>query len=157
MPIGSLTSPLVPSKERSVTSSVTFSAPIPTTPPGEKWFVDVNVNSNRNYGTEAVELTIYDIRGQEEQTHIDTTGFQGFTSPSSIPAELLLSGDDKKIEEIYYPEVEALILKHTEASRVVFFDHTVRKPKGNLAISDPSERKPVLLAHVDQTPASSHK
>jgi len=157
MPVGSLTSPLTPSKAHSVNSSLTFSAPLPTTLPGEKWFVDINMTTNRNYSREPVDVTIYDIRGQEERTHIDTTGFQAFTSPSSIPADILLSGDDKKIEEIYYPEVEALIKKRTGASRVVFFDHTVRIPKGNSEISDPSERKPVLNAHVDQTPASAHK
>jgi hypothetical protein len=104
-------SPLLPS--RFVTSTITFAAPLATTPPGEKWFVDINNAKNRNYQNETITTNIYDMRGQEQHTHIDTTGFQALTSPSSIPADLLLSGNDKEIEKIYYPEVEALLLKFT--------------------------------------------
>lgn len=35
-------------------------------------------------------------------------------------------GDDAERKEVYDPEVEALIRKHTGASKVVVFDHTIR-------------------------------
>eukprot|EP00026_Physarum_polycephalum_P009570 Phypoly_transcript_09698.p1 GENE.Phypoly_transcript_09698~~Phypoly_transcript_09698.p1 ORF type:complete len:310 (+),score=73.57 Phypoly_transcript_09698:182-1111(+) len=151
-------SPLLPSKDHSVSATLSFSSPLASTPAGEKWYVNINNALIKNYEKKDENVTIYDMRGQESNTHVDTTGFQAITSPSSISADLLLSGNDKEIEKVYYPEVEALLLKATGASRVVFFDHTVRKPYGGPnEISDPAARKPVLLAHVDQTPASAHK
>jgi len=75
-----------------------------------------------------------------------------------VPGEFILSSSDAEIEKVYYPEVEALIKKYTGASRVVFFDHTVRRTKAVLSeVTDPANRQPVLRAHVDQTPASAHK
>jgi len=149
---------LIPSKGHSRNAVINYGFPIPTTPPGDKWSVDINNINNRNYARDPVDTTVYDLRGQESKTHIDTTGFQALTSPSSISSDVLLSGNDKEIEKIYYPEVEALLLKSTGASRVVFFDHTVRMPRvGEDGVSLPTERKPVLFAHVDQTPVSAHK
>ena len=75
--------------------------------------MDINNAKNRNYENVPTITTIYDMRDQEHNTHIDKTGFQALTSPSSISSDLLLSGNDKEIEKIYYPEVEALLLKHT--------------------------------------------
>eukprot|EP00026_Physarum_polycephalum_P011325 Phypoly_transcript_11540.p1 GENE.Phypoly_transcript_11540~~Phypoly_transcript_11540.p1 ORF type:complete len:312 (+),score=40.87 Phypoly_transcript_11540:251-1186(+) len=151
-------SPLVPSKDRSYNATLKYGFAIPSTPPGEKWSVDINNINNINYARSPVDTTVYDLRGQESKTHIDVTGFQAITSPSSISSDILLSGNDKEIEKIYYPEVEALLLKSTGASRVVFFDHTVRMPRvGEDGVSLPTERKPVLFAHVDQTPVSAHK
>jgi hypothetical protein len=116
MPVEFLPTPsplLIPSTSHSVNSTITFTAPLTTTKPGEKWYVDINNRKNKNYQNEVVNTTIFDLRGQERNTHIDTTGFQALTSPSSTPSGVLLSGDDKAIERIYYPEVEALLLKHT--------------------------------------------
>jgi hypothetical protein len=106
-------SPLLPSRDHSVATTIVFASPLPTAQPGEKWFVDINDQRNNNYKLESIPTNVYDMRGQEENTHIDTTGFQALTEPSFVSADLLLSGNDKEIEKIYYPEVEALLLKYT--------------------------------------------
>jgi len=150
------TTPLVlPS--HSVATTLNYSAPFPDIPASEKWFIDINNKSNKNFDTAIIPTNIYDMRGQEGVTHIDTTGFQAITSPSDVPGDFLLSSSDAEIERVYYPEVEALLLKHTGASRVVFFDHTVRKTRPPGTPDLPSQRQPVLRAHVDQTPLSAHK
>lgn len=159
MPIEVTKSPLTPSADHSVKTSLTFTTPNSTNSAGEKWYININNTHDTNYSFEKIDTTIYDVRGQEHLTNVDTTGFQAFTSPSSVPSSLLLSGDDAEIARVYYPEVEALIKKQTGASRVVFFDHTVRKPRktGNDGVTDPTNRTPVQQTHVDQTPQSAHK
>jgi hypothetical protein len=58
--------------------------------------------------------------------------------------------DTAQLQGVYYPEVEELIKKHSGASRVVIFDHTLRS-------GDQEEREarlirePVLSAHNDYT------
>jgi len=124
---------------------------------GDKWFVDINNVQDTNIVRVDTPTNIYDLRGQEAATHIDTTGFQAITSPSAVSGDFLLSSSEADIARVYYPEVEELLLKHTGASRVVFFDHTLRKPQPADVPDSPANRRPVLLAHVDQTPASAHK
>jgi len=153
-------SPLDTSSARYISAALTYTVPSPTASPNEKWYVEAYSNSsyrNKNFDTAPFPTNIYDLRGQEEHAHINTTGFQALTSPSDVPADLLLSGSDAEIEKLYYPEVEALLLKQTGASRVVFFDHTVRQPHPPEVPESPSTRRPGVLVHVDQTPASAHR
>lgn len=152
----STSSPLTPSKF--VNTTLSYSVASPSTPPTEKWFIDINnAQANKNYDSVPFPAKIYDLRGQEAATHIDTTGFQAITSPSTVSGEFLLSSSDDEIARVYYPEVEALLKKHTGASRVVFFDHTIRRPFPPEVPESPTTRRPVPLVHVDQTPLSAHK
>ena len=55
---------------------------------------------------------------------------------------------DESIKQIYYPELERLLLQNVPgAERVLPFDYTVR-PLAGL-------RPPVLRVHIDQTPAAA--
>ena len=119
-------------------------------------FININDNTDTNILITPTPSTIYDLRGQESSTHIDVTGFQALTAPSSVPASTLLDGSEDDIRAAYYPEVERLLLQRTGASRVVFFDHTVRRRQPEGVIETPQTRKPVQRVHVDQTPASAH-
>jgi len=150
-------SPLIPSPSRSVSTTLNYNTSSPNTPIDEKWFIDINNRNNKNYEQTTFPATIYDLRGQENKATINTTGFQPITSPSTVPGDFILSSSDDEIARRYYPEVEALLLKHTGASRVVFFDHTVRRPRAPEIAESPYTRAPVLQAHVDQTPASAHR
>jgi len=154
--IPSIVSPLSPNPSRSVSASLNYSAPSPNVPPEEKWFIDIN-NGKRNYDSVATPSTIYDIRGQEHLTHIDTTGFQAITSPSSVPGDFILNSSEEEVASRYYPECEALLKKATGASRVVFFDHTIRRQHPPGTPSTPQTRRPVLGTHSDQTPISAHR
>eukprot|EP00243_Klebsormidium_subtile_P014169 TRINITY_DN9908_c0_g1_i2.p1 TRINITY_DN9908_c0_g1~~TRINITY_DN9908_c0_g1_i2.p1 ORF type:complete len:299 (-),score=83.37 TRINITY_DN9908_c0_g1_i2:464-1360(-) len=69
----------------------------------------------------------------------------------------------EEIQKLYYPEAIALVKAATGASRVVIFDHTIRKqPKekipdgeeGNVNRDKVGKREPVRKAHVDYTVAS---
>jgi len=148
---------LVPSPSRAVHTTVNYSEARPGADPSEKWYIDTNDYATNNFISVAHPTTIYDLRGQEELTHIDKTGFQALTEPSSLSGgEFILSSSEAEIEKAYYPEVEALLKKHTGASRVVFFDNTVRRgAAAHSTATNPANRQPVLRAHVDQSPAAA--
>jgi len=141
-----------------VFTTLNYARALPTTPPTEQWYISINnPHTNTNFEFTPIPVNIYDLRGQEDSTHIDITGFQAINSPSTVSGDFLLSSSAEDISRIYYPEVEALLLKHTGASRVVIFDHTIRKPWPDDVPDGPSTRRPALRAHVDQTPAGAHK
>jgi len=146
-------SPLTPDLSRSVPTSLTFGRTRPDVT--EKWFVDINNLSNRNYDTINTPMNVYDMRGQESLTHIDVTGFQAITSPSTISGDFILTAPEDEVKKVYYPEVESLLLRQTGASRVIFFDHTIRKPRPPGVAEGPNARDAVFFAHIDQTPAST--
>lgn len=102
----------------------------------------------RNFTDVAVDTLIDDIRGHEAEYNLDRDAFavvQGV--PDSAEKDFT---DDESIRKNYYPEVEALLLRHVPgAHRVVFFDHTVRRARPGAA------RAPVTRAHIDQTAASA--
>lgn len=53
-------------------------------------------------------VTVHDVRGREEETHLDTLGFQ-YIKHKSIEKDFK---DDDQIKSQYYPEVEE-VLKQT--------------------------------------------
>jgi hypothetical protein len=95
-------------------------------------------------------IEIHDLRpvlGSKEIS-TETTGFD------VVPRELSQTkmkledwNDETKILEVYYPEVEEMLKKHLGASKVIFFDYTVRKgeKEGEETPDTPSSRKPVPL------------
>lgn len=102
---------------------------------------------------EAVEhkMDIENIRGKEDQFTLDNAGFQFFRRPAKHQS---FTNDDE-IREEYYPESIELIKEVTGASRVVLFDHTVRRRRPGETEDTPDKRQPVARVHVDQTRASS--
>ncbi|EGE79920.1 methyltransferase [Blastomyces dermatitidis ATCC 18188] len=108
-------------------------------PPGEQ---------NRNYSDTPHSVTITDIRNNESQFTLDRDAFQTIENvPSAAEPSFT---DEENIKSVYYPEVEKLIFdKVPGAKRVFTFDHTIRRSHAG------ASRGPVLLAHVDQTPAST--
>lgn len=99
----------------------------------------------RNWGDAWQEVTLEDLRGQEQRFDLDHNAFDTYQNIKSAETEFK---DDEKIRAVYYPEVEKLLLDNIpNARRVILFDHTVRRPTGN--------RNPVQRVHVDQTPMSA--
>lgn len=77
---------------------------------------------------------------------VDISGFGFFDSPAPDGALV----DENAIRGRYYPHIERLVRdKLPGASRVVIFDHTVRRHEKT------SPRQPVQLLHVDQTPQAA--
>ncbi|KAK4120834.1 hypothetical protein N657DRAFT_648631 [Parathielavia appendiculata] len=98
----------------------------------------------RNFGSVSKEVMIHDIRGRESDFTLDKDAFQILLNqpPSSEPSFT----DDASIQKNYYPEVERLLLDTvTGATKVIIFDHTIRRTD----LSSP--RKPVSRVHIDQT------
>ncbi|KAI5980950.1 hypothetical protein EDD15DRAFT_2421273 [Pisolithus albus] len=92
----------------------------------------------RNWREEPRIVEIEDIRGKEGDYSLDVAGFQ------------------EKIKEEYYPESVELIKKFTGATRVVIFDHTLRRRHPGENGADPKNRQPVTQVHADQDYGSLH-
>ena len=99
----------------------------------------------RNFGDADIPVTITDIRGRESFFNLDDNGFCLLKSGSSAKVDFMSA---ESIEQVYYPEVEKLLLQSVPgAERVLPFDYTVRPSAGF--------RPPVLRVHIDQTPAAA--
>lgn len=104
----------------------------------------------RNFGADAKSVTVHDARGRESDFTLDKDAFAIIRDvPPSAEKEFV---DDASIQQNYYPEVERLLLDHVPgATRVVFFDHTIRRAQPG------ADRAPVTRVHVDQTAASAEQ
>ncbi|CAK7197703.1 hypothetical protein SEUCBS139899_000351 [Sporothrix eucalyptigena] len=109
----------------------------------------------RNFNDDIRDVLIEDIRGRESEfaespASLDHNAFLLVQNqPPSAEKDFV---DDESIRKNYYPEVEALLLKHVPgATRVVFFDHTIRRAKKGDVPNTPQSRGPVLRVHIDQT------
>ncbi|KAJ7149263.1 hypothetical protein C8R43DRAFT_1107754 [Mycena crocata] len=99
-----------------------------------------------NFTTETHDVEIQDLRGNEDAATLDMAGFQLYKHP----ARHTMFTDDAEIEKEYYPESIELIRRLTGASRVVPFNHIVRRRHPN-EIESPNKPQPVAQTHVDQT------
>ncbi|KAF1917771.1 hypothetical protein BDU57DRAFT_514204 [Ampelomyces quisqualis] len=99
----------------------------------------------RNWGDHWQDVTLNDLRGIEHKFNLDHNAFDTYENVRSNEHHFT---DDQRIKDIYYPEVEKLLLDNVlGAKRVLLFDHTIRRPTGN--------RNPVTRVHIDQTPFSA--
>ncbi|KAF9260891.1 hypothetical protein L218DRAFT_906313 [Marasmius fiardii PR-910] len=104
-----------------------------------------------NYETIPHPADIENIRGKETEYDLDNAGFLFAKSATKHQAFT----DDDEIEREYYPESIELIKKLTGASKVVLFDHTIRRRREGESGTDPKKRIPVARVHVDQTPKAA--
>ncbi|KIM43506.1 hypothetical protein M413DRAFT_443437 [Hebeloma cylindrosporum] len=105
----------------------------------------------RNYGFENKDVVVENLRGKEDSVTIDTAGFQFFKHTSKHTS----FANDEEIHQEYYPESIELIKSLTGASRVVLFDHTIRRRRPGQLDDGADRRQPVAQVHVDQTKKSS--
>ncbi|KAF2841900.1 hypothetical protein M501DRAFT_988178 [Patellaria atrata CBS 101060] len=135
-----------------VTATLTFYSPPPdgsspynyveTPPPGLP---------QRNYTSDDQQVLINDIRAHEDAFTLDAHSFAALkNTPSTLHDEDF--DDEDKIKQIYFPEIERLLLARLPgAKRVLLFDHTIRRATGG------AKRAPVTRVHIDQTPASARE
>jgi len=128
------------------------------TPPadGSKPFSEINTDPvtgkrNSNWEREEHEKVVTNLRGKEGRMTLDGNGFQYVQHESKFND----FDNDEKIKQEYYAESEKLIKDVTGASKVVFFDHTIRRNNPGQVEDTPDKRQPVPLVHVDQTTTSS--
>ncbi|KAG6819919.1 hypothetical protein H0H93_007390 [Arthromyces matolae] len=139
-----------------VTAQLTFFVQPPN---GVRAFQHINhVNTGdgegdrpRNFEREQRDVVVENLRGHEDEYKLDNAGFQLIKEVARHTSFV----NDAEIKQEYYPESAELIKKITGASRVVFFDHTIRRHRPGEVDDGPDRRQPVSQAHVDQTKASS--
>ncbi|KAF2150537.1 methyltransferase [Myriangium duriaei CBS 260.36] len=89
---------------------------------------------------------VSNMRGHESSFHTDTSGFAVYHSP----AKEKTFTSDPTVRDEYYGEIESVLRsKLPGISKVVIFDHTIRR-----RVKD-SPRQPVQQVHVDQTPGAA--
>ncbi|KAH9024066.1 hypothetical protein EDB85DRAFT_292773 [Lactarius pseudohatsudake] len=126
------------------------------TPPtdGSKAWANINPDPTTgerasNWEYTARDVKVENLRGRAEVT-LDKNGFQFFHHPAKHTS----FANDEEILREYYPESIELLKQLTGASRVVLFDHTIRRRRPGV-IDTPQARQPVPGVHVDQTTASA--
>ncbi|KAK3946328.1 putative 7alpha-cephem-methoxylase p8 chain related protein [Diplogelasinospora grovesii] len=132
-----------------VTATLNFYSPPPDNSPPHNYVDSPPAGQpQRNFSDNPQDVLISDVRGHESSYTLDTDAFQ---IVSGVPPSQETSfTSDTSIEANYYPELEALLLRHIPGShKIVFFDHTIRR-------ANPSApRNPVQRVHIDQTPTSA--
>ncbi|KAI0176006.1 S-adenosyl-L-methionine-dependent methyltransferase [Hypoxylon sp. FL1284] len=108
----------------------------------------------KNFDWRDYPVTIQDARPDKESFALDTHGFA--YSDDMIPGcdiEALRGNDKDAVREVYYPHIEEFVKKSTGASRVIIFDHTLRKRRPELGRTqnDDGKEQPATMVHVDQS------
>ncbi len=102
------------------------------------------------FETEDRTVTIRDMRPLADGLSLDRQGFELHHHETAVD-DLY---DDAAIEDVYEPEIEALLKAATGADRVVIFDHTRRSDAVRGAANPDGARGPASRVHVDYTVAS---
>ncbi|CAH0208965.1 hypothetical protein SRABI118_01934 [Massilia sp. Bi118] len=105
----------------------------------------------------ATPVRIRDGRGRADPPALEREGFQLCSAPSAMRD----FGRREEIQRVYYPEMEALALLVSGASRAIVFDHLVRRrAPGTLSPFGAREGQRPSAAtrvHCDFTPASAQR
>ena len=99
------------------------------------------------FETESIEVPIADMRPLSHELSIDREGFELLRHTTEV-VDLY---DDDAIENLYYPEIEALLNTRFGADRTVVFDATRRSDGAEGAPNPDGLRGPALRVHVDYT------
>ena len=99
------------------------------------------------FDTERHTVRIRDLRPIADALSLEREGFELRRHETAV-RDLY---DDDAIEQVYYPEIEALLRAVTGASRVVAFDATRRSDDGAGAKNRDGLRGPASRVHVDYT------
>jgi hypothetical protein len=97
---------------------------------------------------EPCRVMIYDARPVAPHLSLDREGLAVVKHESAV-CDLY---DEDQLRRVYYPEAEQLVAKVTGATRVLVFDHTVRRRVwGGVDRSAGMPRQPVTVVHNDYT------
>jgi hypothetical protein len=111
-------------------------------PPGEP---------GTNIVPEAHIIPIRNVRPIVSEINLDREGFAVLPHVTAVRDFY----DDDEVRRVYYPEAEHLLQQVLGASRVVVFDHTVRRRVAGVADrAAGAPRQPVGRVHVDHTDTS---
>jgi hypothetical protein len=97
---------------------------------------------------EAHRMTIYDVRPVAACLSLDSEGLALVKHNTAIRDFY----DEDELRRVYYPEAERFVAEITGATRVLVFDHTVRRRVwGSVDRSSGTPRQPVTAVHNDYT------
>lgn len=132
-----------------ITVPVKFMIPMAEKP---QVFMSVNqAEANKRTGEfHMVDVHISDARGIEPAPTLDREGFELVTSPTRVVDFY----DEAQIKEVYYPDCVELLKRHTGASEVHIFDHTLRV-QDDAKRAAHGTRLPVPVVHNDYTEKSA--
>lgn len=102
------------------------------------------------YAVHKAEVPVRDMRPAADRFTLDEAGFALRRAPSAVTD----FGDDRELETVYRPEVEALLKAETGAREVAIFDMTRRSDGGAGAANADGRRGAATRIHVDYTAAS---
>ncbi len=104
-----------------------------------------------NIVSEPHSVPIFDMRPVADGLTLDVQGFALVPAPTAVTDFY----DEAQLEEIYYPETENLVKQAIGATRVVVFDHTIRRRTPGVEDRTPGiPRQPVTRVHGDYTEIS---
>jgi hypothetical protein len=96
-------------------------------------------------------VPIFDMRPIADGLSLDGQGFALVDAPTALSDFY----DEAQLRSVYYPEAEDLVKQATGASRVVVFDHTIRRREQGVEDRTPgTPRQPVTRIHGDYTEVS---
>src|SRR5262249_4958420 len=97
---------------------------------------------------ETHRMTIYDVRPVAARLSLDGEGLVLVKHNTAVRDFY----DEDELRYVYYPEAERLVAKVTGGTRVLVFDHTVRRRiPGGVDRSAGTPRQPVTAVHNDYT------
>jgi hypothetical protein len=96
-------------------------------------------------------VPIFDMRPIADGLSLDGQGFALIDAPTAVSDFY----DEAQLRSVYYREAEDLVKQATGASRVVVFDHTIRRREQGVEDRTPgTPRQPVTRIHGDYTEVS---
>ncbi len=96
-------------------------------------------------------VQVFDMRPVADSLSLDVQGFALVDAPTAVTDFY----DEAQLEGTYYREAEDLVKQATGASRVVVFDHTIRRREQGVEDRQPgTPRQPVTRIHGDYTEIS---
>ena len=97
-------------------------------------------------------MTIHDARPVAANLSLDREGFELVEYRSAVRDFY----DEDELRRVYYPEAERLVAKATGATRVIIFDHTIRRRvPGVEDRTATAPRQPATRVHNDYTERSA--
>ncbi|HEX2943923.1 MAG TPA: CmcJ/NvfI family oxidoreductase [Rhodopila sp.] len=132
-----------------VEAALTFIVPSATKPVFES-SASTGGEPRVHFQTERHPVMIRDMRPLADRFSLDREGFELRQFATRVD-DLY---DDAALENIYYPEIEALLRSAMGASRVIVFDATRRSDASGGARNRDGARGPASRIHVDYTQSS---
>ncbi len=100
----------------------------------------------------AHRVTMHDARPTASDLSLDREGFELIEHRSAVHDFY----DAEELRRVYYPEAERLVAQYTGASRVIIFDHTIRRRQwGAEDRAAGVPRQPATRVHNDYTEGSA--